>query len=140
MHAWAKFNRVQMVQVQPQEVRIPNQWGITHMVRTNCHTFDPLFQPITSTKTPFFTKKLSPEVIFFLFHTVQNFGKFSLKDPKSAGICEKGTQMPPIFIAFVTERPPIFCFACICLRGMLLPQTRSEAGKFCILKQNRAIW
>ena len=42
--------------------------------------------------------------------------------------------MPPIFMAFVTERPPIFCLACKCLRGMLLPQTRSEAGKFCILE------
>ena len=42
--------------------------------------------------------------------------------------------MPPIFMAFVTERPPIFCLACKCLRGMLLPQTRSEAGKFGILE------
>ena len=43
--------------------------------------------------------------------------------------------MPPIFMAFVTERPPIFCLACTCLRGMLLPQIRSaEAGKFCILE------
>ena len=43
--------------------------------------------------------------------------------------------MPPIFMAFVTARPPIFCLACTCLRGMLLPQTRSaEAGKFCILE------
>ena len=43
--------------------------------------------------------------------------------------------MPPIFMAFVTARPPIFCLACTCLRGMLLPQTQSaEAGKFCILE------
>ena len=44
--------------------------------------------------------------------------------------------MPPIFIAFVTEKKPYF-FALhthVCLRGMLLPQTRSEAGKFCILE------
>ena len=41
--------------------------------------------------------------------------------------------MSPIFMAFVTTRPPIFCLACTCLRGMLLPRTRSaEAGKFCI--------
>ena len=43
--------------------------------------------------------------------------------------------MPPILMAFVTERHPIFCLACTCLRGMLLPQIRSaEAGKFCILE------
>ena len=43
--------------------------------------------------------------------------------------------MPPILMVFVTERPPIFCLACTCLRRMLLPKTRSaEAGKFCILK------
>ena len=44
--------------------------------------------------------------------------------------------MSPIFMAFVTERPPIFlpCIHMVCLRGMLLPQTRSEAGKFCILE------
>ena len=39
-------------------------------------------------------------------------------------------------MAFVTERPPIFCLACthVCFRGMLLPQTQSEARKFCILE------
>ena len=37
-------------------------------------------------------------------------------------------------MAFVTERPPIFCLACTCLREILRPQTRSEAGKFCILE------
>ena len=43
--------------------------------------------------------------------------------------------MPPIFMAFVTERLPIFCLACTCLSGMLLlPQTWSEAGKFCTLE------
>ena len=47
----------------------------------------------------------------------------------------EGTQMPPIFMAFVTERPHIVCLACTCLRGVLLPQTRSaEAGKFCSLE------
>ena len=77
---------------------------------------------------------MSPKVLYF-FHTVQNFGNFSLKDPKSAGIWEIGTHMPPMFMAFVTARPPILCLACTCLRGMLLPQTRSaEAGKFCILE------
>ena len=43
--------------------------------------------------------------------------------------------MPPIFMAFVTERPLFFALHThVCLRGVLLPQTRSEAGKFCILE------
>ena len=43
--------------------------------------------------------------------------------------------MPPIFMAFVTERHPIFALhAHVCLRGMLLPQTQSGAGIFCILE------
>ena len=102
------------------------------MVRTDCHIF--LFPPLTSAKKTLFLPKIVSQSPLF-FHTVKNFGNFSLKDPKSAGIWEKGTQMPPIFMAFVTTRPPIFCLACTCLRGMLLPQTRSaEAGKLCILE------
>ena len=133
-HTWVKFNRSQLVQVEAQELKIPNQWGITHIkkVRTNCHTFDPLFSPLTSAKNPcFYQKDYHPKSYFF--HTVQNFGKFSLKDPKSAGVWEKGTQIPPFFMAFVTGRPPIFCPTCTCLRGMFLPQTQS-GGKFCILE------
>ena len=43
-------------------------------------------------------------------------------------------------MAFVTERPPIFALhAHVCLRGMLLPQTRSEAGNCVFSKQNRTI-
>ena len=98
------------------------------------HFWPLIFTPYISHKPLFFTKNCLPKSSFF-FHTVQNFGNFSLKDPKSAGIWEKGNQMPPIFMAFVTERPAIFCLACTCLRGMLLPQTRSaDAGKCCILE------
>ena len=100
------------------------------MVRTDCHT--KLFSPFTSVKTPCFYQKLSPKVLYF-FHTVQNFGNFSLKDPKLAGIWEK--KLCPYFYGFCHWRTPISCLACTYLRGMLLPQTRSaEAGKFCILE------
>ena len=100
------------------------------MVRTDCHT--KLFSPLTSVKTPCFYQKLSPKVLYF-FHTVQNFGNFSLKDHKSAGIWEK--SYAPYFYGFCHWRTPISCLACTYLRGMLLPQTRSaEAGKFCILE------
>ena len=45
--------------------------------------------------------------------------------------------MPPIFLWLLSLKDPLF-FALhthLCLRGMLLPQTRSEAGKFCILEK-----
>ena len=93
--------------------RISNQRGITHInngIRTNGHTFDPLFSPLTSAKTPVFTKNCLPNPLFFP-HCPKFWKFFHSKTPnssKSAGIWEKGTQMPPIFMAFVTERPPFF--------------------------------
>ena len=90
----------------------------------------PYFNPLHEPKTPVFTKKLSPKVLFFPH--CPKFWKLFTQRPQISW--KKGTQMPPIFMAFVTERPPIFCLACKCLRGKLLPQTQSEAGKFCILE------
>ena len=122
--------------------RISNQRGITHInngigLRTNGHTFDPLFSPLTSAKNSCFYQKLSPKSSIFstLSKILEIFHSKTPNSSKSAGIWEKGTQMPPIFMAFVTERPLFFCLVCTCLRRMLLPQTRSaEAGKFCILE------
>ena len=93
------------------------------------HLWPLILTPYISQKPLFLPKNCHPKSYFF--HTVQNFGNCLLKDPKSAG---KKYPNAPIFMAFVTERTPIFCLACKCLRGMLLPQTRSEAGKFCILE------
>ena len=90
----------------------------------------PYFNPLHQPKTPVFTKKLSLKVLFFPH--CPKFWKLFTQRPQIGW--KKGTQMPPIFMAFVTERPPIFCLACKCLRGMFLPQTQSEAGKFCILE------
>ena len=90
----------------------------------------PYFNPLHQPQTPVFTKKLSPKVLFFPH--CSKFWKLFTQTPQIGW--KKGTQMPPIFMAFVTERPQIFCLACKCLRGMLLPQTWSEAGKFCILE------
>ena len=120
--------------MQAQELRIPNQWGIIHVVRTNCHTFDPLFQPHTSAKNScFYQKNCHPKSCFF--HTVQNFGNCSLKDPKSAG--KKGNQCTvflSFFMAFVTERPPVFCLACMQVFEGNVAASNTEAGKFCILE------
>ena len=110
--------------------------GITHVVRTNCHTFDPLFESLTSAKNPCFYQKIVTQSP--VFPHCPKFWKLFTQRPQIGW--KKGTQNAPIFMAFVTERPPIFCLACKCLRGMLLPQTRSEAGNFVFLRQNRAIW
>ena len=57
----------------------------------------PYFNPIHQPKTPVFTQKnCHPKSCFF--HTVQNFGNCSLKDPKSAG--KKVTKCPSIFKLF----------------------------------------
>ena len=129
-HAWAKFNRGQSVQVQAQVLRIPNQWGTTHMVLP--HFWSLILTPYISQTPPVFINNCHSKSYFF--HTVQNFGNFSLKDPKSARIWEKGTQMPLFLWLLSLKDPHIFCLACMCVRGMLLPQTRSEAGQFCILE------
>ena len=89
----------------------------------------PYFNPLHQPKTPIFTKKLSPKVLFF--HTVQNFGNCSLKDPKSAG---KKVPKCPLFLWLLSLKDPQFFALHASLRGMLFPQTQSEAGKCCILE------
>ena len=42
--------------------------------------------------------------------------------------------MPSIFMAFVTERPPIFCLAHTCLFQRNVAHSNTEAIKFCILE------
>ena len=104
------------------------------MVRTDCHTFDPLFNPPTSAQNPCFYQELSPKVLFVftlsrileIFHSkTPNWLEFEKKVPKC-----------PLFLLLLSLKDPLF-FALhthVCFRGMLLPQTRSEAGKCCILE------
>ena len=93
----------------------------------------PYFNPpsLHQPKSPFLPKNCHPKSCFF--HTVQNFGNCSLKDPKSAG---KKVPKCPLFLKLLSLKDPQFfaLHASHGLRGMLLPQTRSEAGKFCILE------
>ena len=90
-------------------------------------TLTPYFNTLHQPKTPVFTQICHPKSYFF--HTVQNFGIFFLKDPKSTRILEKGTQMLSIFVAFVTESPPIFCLACTCLKGNVAPSNTVRSWK-----------
>ena len=104
------------------------------MIHTDCHTFDPIFSPPFISPKPLFLPK-----IVTLSHSVtsvQNFWKFFTQRPLIGWNLRKRYQNAAYFVmAFVTEKPPYF-FALhtyVCLRGML-PQRRSEAGKFCILE------
>ena len=105
----AMFNRDQSVKVQAQELKIPNQRGITHI------------QTVVRTQSPFFS-------------TLSKILEIFTQRPQISWNLRKCIQIHLIFMAFATERSPIFCLACACFRELLLPQTRSEAGKFYILE------
>ena len=94
------------------------------------HLWPLILLPLTSAKNPCFYQKIVTQSP--IFPHCPKFWKLFTQRPQIGW--KKSTQVPPTFMAFVTERPLIFCLACKCLRGMLLPQTRSEAGKFCILE------
>ena len=85
--------------------------------------FIPLHQP----KNPVFKKNCHPKSYFF--YTVQNFGNCSLKDPKLAGIWEKGTQMTPLFMAFVVERSPFFLPCIHMFEGNVAPSNTVRSWK-----------
>ena len=108
------------------------------MIHTDCHTFDPIFSPpppYISPKPLFLQKNCHPKSqchtvqvsrILEIFHSkTPNQLEFEKKVPKCRlfcyGFCHWKT---PYFFALHTH---------VCLRGML-PQTRSEAGKFCSLE------
>ena len=103
------------------------------MVRTDCHAFDPLFSPPYISPKPLFLPKIvTQSPIFF---TLSRILEFVHSKTRNRLELEKKVPKCPIFMAFVTERPLFFAsHTHVCLRGMLLPQTRSEAGKFCILE------
>ena len=107
------------------------------MVRTDCHT--KLFSPLTSVKTPCFYQKLSPKVLYF-FHTVQYFGNFFTQRPQIGWNLRKKV-MPPIFMAFLTERPLFLALhAHVWKECCSLKHGLQKLEKFVFLKQNRAIW
>ena len=141
-HAWAKFNLGQLVKVQAQELRTPNQWGSLIYKQWYAPTTTNLtliFTP-TSVQNPCFYQKLSPKVLF-LSHCPE-FWEFFTQRPLIGWNLRKRYPNVPYFYAFVTERPPIFCLAytwfvwgecCSLKHGQKLEN-------FVFSKQNRAIW
>ena len=136
-HAWAKFNLGQLVKVQAQELRTPNQWGnhshISNGTHQLPHIWPFIFTP-TSAQNPCFYQKLSPKVLFFSH--CPEFWKFFSQRPLIGWNLRKRYPNVPYFYGFCDWKTPYYlpCIHMVCLRGMLLPQTWSEAGKFCILE------
>ena len=103
------------------------------MIHTDNHTFDPIFSPpLHQPKTHVFAKNCHPKSQCHTVQVSRILEIFHSKTPNWLEFEKKGYPNAAYFVmAFVTERPPYF-FALhthVCLRGML-PQTRSEAGKF----------
>ena len=97
----------------------------------------PYFNPLHQPKTPVFTKKLSPKVLFF--HTVQNFGNCSLKDPKSAG--KKVPKCPLFLIWLLSLKDPQFFALHASVWGECCSLKHGQKlENFVFLRQNRAIW
>ena len=89
----------------------------------------PYFNPLHQLKTHVFTKKCSPQNLKSCFSTLSKI--LETVHSKTPNWLEKRYPNAPYFYGFCHWKTPIFCLAC---KVMLLPQTRSEAGKFCILE------
>ena len=100
--------------------RLPHIW---HFIFTPYISQKPLFLPKIVTQSPFF---FTLSRIVEIFHSRPligwNLRKRFPNVPNFYGDCHWKT---PYFLP---------CIQMVCLRGMLLPQTQSEAGKFCILE------
>ena len=92
------------------------------------------FHPQLQPQTPVFTKNCHPKTSYF-FHCPE-FWKFFSQRPLIGWNLRKRYPNVPYFYGFCDWKIPYFlpCIHIVCLRGMLLPQRRSEAGKFCILE------
>ena len=99
-----------------------NHWHINNGMHRLPHIWPFIFTPYISPKPPFFTKNCHPKSYF-------------LERPCSAGIWEKVPKCP-YFHGFCHWKTPYFvpCIHMFVWGEMLLPQTQSEAGKFCILR------
>ena len=107
--------------------RLPRIWPF---IFTPYISLKPLFLPKIVTQSPIF---FTPSRILEIFHS---------KTPNRLEFEKKVPKCPLFFMAFVTERPPIFCLAytwfvwgecCSLKHGQKLEN-------FVFSKQNRAIW
>ena len=77
---------------------------------------------------------MSPKVLYFF--ALSRILEIFTQGPLIGRNLRKRYPNVPYFYGFCHSKTPYFlpCIHMVCLRGMLLPQTRSEAGKFCILE------
>ena len=109
-HAWAKFNLGQLVKVQAQELRIPNQWGITHININNGmhrlpHIWPFIFTPNSSPKPLFLPKIVTQSPIF---SHCPEFWKFFSQRPLIGWNLRKRYPNVPYFYGFCDWKTPFF--------------------------------
>ena len=97
------------------------------------HIWPFIFTPYISPKPPFLPQIVTQSPIF---SHCPEFWKFFTQRPLIGWNLRKRYPNVPYFYGFCHWKTPYFlpCIHMVCMRGMLLPQTRSEAGKFCILE------
>ena len=110
------------------------------MVRTDCHTFDPLFNPPTSAQNPCFYQKLSPKVRFFSH--CPEFWKFFTQRPLISWNLRKRYPNAPYFYGFRHWKTPCFLpWIHMFVSGECCSLKHSQKlENFVFSKQNRAIW
>ena len=97
----------------------------------------PLILTLTSAQNPCFYQKIVTQSPVF-FHTVQNFGNCSLKDPKSAG---KKVPKCPLFLWLLSLKDPQFFALHASVWGECCSLKHGQKlENFVFLRQNRAIW
>ena len=105
------------------------------------HIWPYIFTPYISSKSLFLPKIVTQSPIFVTLSRILEI--FHSKTPNELEFEKKLPKCRLFFYGFCHWKTPYFftLHTHVCLRGMLLPQTRSEAGKFCILEtESRAIW
>ena len=86
------------------------------MIHTDCHTFDPIFSPPYISPKPLFLSKIVTQSHSVTLSKCPEFWKFFTQRPLIDWNLRKRYPNEAYFVmAFVTERPPIFCLAYTCL-------------------------
>ena len=108
------------------------------MVRTDCHTFDPLFSPPTSAQNPYFYQKLSPKVLFFSH--CPEFWKFFTQRPLFGWNLRKRYQNVPYFLWLLSLKDPLFFASHIhgLFRGNVAPSNTARSWKI-LYSRNRIV-
>ena len=107
-HAWAKFNLGQLVKVQAQELRTPNQWGnhshISNGTHQLPHIWPFIFTPNISPKPLFLPKIVTQNPVFFTLSRILEI--FLSKTPNRLEF-EKKVPKCPLFLWLLWLKDPL---------------------------------